>query len=279
VHIPAKVALEDELQYEDETMKIIATHTPLGVVGAITPWNFPLILTTVKIFSALVTGNCVIVKPSPYTPCAVLKFVELARGIVPPGVVQGLSGGSDIGTAICTHPGISKISFTGSIATGRKVSAAAAPTLKKVTLELSGNDAAIILPDVDLEKVVRSVAGGGFFNAGQVCVATKRVYVHESIYEAFLQRLVAEVEAGFQIQDSSVPGVFMPLSNKMQYDIIKSILEECKTNGDNIVSGGVVPEKVGYWVQPTLISKPAENSRLVQEEQFGKSCPLDVCSL
>lgn len=270
----AQNALEDEVQYEDANSKVIATHIPLGVVGAICPWNFPLILSNIKVVSSLVTGNCVIVKPSPFTPYAVMKWVELSRGILPPGVFQVVNGGADLGASMTLHPGIAKISFTGTIATGKRVMASCAKTLKKVTLELAGNDACIVCPDADLDKTIPSVASGGFFNAGQVCVASKRIYVHESIYDEFLDRLVREVERSYAIQeDHSAPSVFGPVSNKLQFDVVKGIIDDCKKNGYKIVTGGktqaVASSGKGFWLPPTIVSKPPDNSLLVQEEQFG----------
>lgn len=266
-------ALQDEVQHEDEHSRVVATHIPLGTVGAICPWNFPLILSNIKVVSALVTGNCVIVKPSPFTPYAVMKWVELSRGILPPGVFQVLNGGADLGAAMTEHPGIAKISFTGTIATGKRVMAACARTLKKVTLELAGNDACVVCADVDLDRVVPAVASGGFFNAGQVCVASKRIYVHESIYDEFLKRLVREVDGKFGIQeDGYAPSVFGPVDNKVQFDVVKGIVEDCKNKGYDIVLGGKTEGLgKGFWLPPTIVSKPPEDSVLVQEEQFGES--------
>ncbi|KAK4453739.1 aldehyde dehydrogenase [Podospora aff. communis PSN243] len=275
----SKTALEDEVQYEDEHQRVVATHVPLGVVAAIAPWNFPMILSNLKVVSSLITGNCVIVKPSPFTPYAVMKWCELSRGILPPGVFQVLNGGADLGALMTLHPGIAKISFTGTIATGKRVMAACAKTLKKVTLELAGNDACIVCPDADLDKTIPSVASGGFFNAGQVCVASKRIYVHESIYDEFLDRLVAEVEKSYSVQeDANAPSVFGPLDNKMQFDVVKGIIEDCRTNGYNIVKGGstATASKTGkgFWLEPTIVSKPPEDSWLVKEEQFGPILPI-----
>lgn len=269
---PAKNALEDEVQYEDDKTKVVATHVPIGVVGAICPWNFPLILSSVKVVSSLVTGNCVIVKPSPFTPYAVMRWAELSRGVLPPGVFQVVNGGAELGARMTAHEGIAKISFTGTIATGKRVMESCARTLKRVTLELAGNDACIVCPDADLDRAVPSVASGAFFNAGQVCVASKRIYVHESIYDEFLDRLVREVERAYAIrEDAADPSVFGPLSNKLQFDTVKAIIEDCKRNGHKIVTGGstqAVAAK-GFWLPPTIVSKPPEESILVQEEQFG----------
>ncbi|KAL2160176.1 hypothetical protein VTH06DRAFT_1832 [Thermothelomyces fergusii] len=270
-------ALADEVQHEDEQQKVVATHIPLGTVAAICPWNFPLILSNVKVVAALVTGNCVVVKPSPYTPYAVMKWAELSRGVLPPGVFQVLNGGADLGAAMAAHPGIAKVSFTGTIAVGRKVLAACAPTLKRVTLELAGNNACIVCADADLGRAVPAVASAAFFNAGQVCVASKRVYVHESIYDDFLARLVREVEANYAIQeDPRAPSVFGPLDNKTQYDVVRGFIEDCRRRGYDVVTGGqtdgVRPR--GFWLPPTIVSRPPEDSRLVQEEQFGPILPV-----
>ncbi|KAK3490397.1 Aldehyde/histidinol dehydrogenase [Neurospora hispaniola] len=274
-------ALSDHIQYEDETVKIIATHVPLGVVAAICPWNFPLILSSIKVVSSLVTGNCVIVKPSPFTPYAVMKWIELARGILPPGVLQVLNGGADLGQILTLHPGIAKVSFTGTIAVGKAVMAACAKTLKKVTLELAGNNACIVCADADLPKAVKNVASGAFFNAGQVCVATKRVYVHESVYEEFVRRLVEEVKGNYtMVEDASVPSVFGPVSNKVQFETVKRIVEDCKGKGYEIVAGGEVREsgnaegKKGFWLEPTIVKGPPDDSVLVKEEQFGPILPV-----
>lgn len=282
----SKTALEDEVQYEDATTRVVATHVPLGIVGAICPWNFPLILSNIKVVSSLVTGNCIIVKPSPFTPYAVMKWIELARGILPPGVLQVLNGGADLGAQMTLHPAISKISFTGTIATGKRVMASCAKTLKRVTLELAGNDACIVCADADLDKTVPSVASGGFFNSGQVCVASKRIYVHASIYDEFLARLVGEVEKTYAITaDAAAPSLFGPLSNKVQFDTVKSIFADCEKNGYNIVTGGLPASSsdenpklkvpgTGYWLPPTIVSNPPESSPLVQEEQFGPILPV-----
>jgi len=248
------------------------------VVGAISPWNFPLILSNLKVISSLITGNCVIVKPSPFTPYSTMKATELVQHILPPGVLQCLNGGADLGAAITLHPGIAKITFTGTIATGKRVMQSCAKGLKRLTLELAGNDAAIVCDDVDIPAVAAKTAAGTFFNAGQVCVATKRIYVPESIYDEFLEAYVAEVEKGFQVnEDPSKMSTFGPCSNKTQFDSIRNIVQDCKKNGYKIVTGGEQSEK-GYYVQPTVVSKPPEDSLLVREEQFGECpCPSVPC--
>ncbi|KAI7700578.1 aldehyde dehydrogenase, partial [Hortaea werneckii] len=179
-----------EERSEDDEKVMTTRYTPLGVVGAICPWNFPIILSLGKIIPALLTGNSIIVKPSPYTPYTTLKIVELAQEVLPPGVLQALGGDDKLGPMLTQHPGIAKISFTGSIATGKKIMAACASTLKRVTLELGGNDASIILPDVDVKKIAPEIVMGAFQNSGQVCVATKRIYIHQEIYQDMLNEMV-----------------------------------------------------------------------------------------
>lgn len=263
-------ALEDYVQHEDDQVKIVATHPPLGVVGAICPWNFPVILSTLKIASSLITGNCVIVKPSPFTPYAVLKLVELCIPLFPPGVFQAVNGGAELGAMMTVHPGIQKISFTGTIATGKKIMAACAATLKKLTLELAGNDAAIVLPDVNVDEAVGKTANGSFFNAGQMCVATKRIYVHEDIYDEFLPKFIAEVKQKYRIStDGEIPTVFGPVSNELQFKTVNKMLEDAKARGVQMESfEEKVPEK-GYWVPATVIVNPPEDALVVKEEQFG----------
>lgn len=283
LHLPypqnllAKVHLEDEVTFEDASLKIVATHTPLGIVGAICPWNFPLILSNIKIVSSLVTGNCVIVKPSPFTPYSVLKSVELLIPVLPPGVVQVLNGGADLGAAMTTHPGIAKISFTGTVATGKRVMESCARTLKRLTLELAGNDACVVTEDVDVAETAGKVATGCFFNAGQMCVATKRVYVHESVYEPFLEAFTKEVQKAFAVNgDAAAPSLFGPVSNKAQYEVVQEIVRDCEKNGYDVVAAENPLDGKGLWVPPTIVVKPPEDSMLVREEQFGKSTELKI---
>ncbi|KAI3319105.1 aldehyde dehydrogenase-like protein [Xylariaceae sp. AK1471] len=264
------VTLEDDVQYEDDTVKIIGTYVPIGVLAAISPWNFPMILSSVKVVSALATGNCVIIKPSPFTPYSILKFCELAQSVLPPGVFQALSGGADLGERMTLHPDIHHISFTGTVAVGQRILRNCAKTMKKVVLELAGNNAAIICEDADLEQVVPSVASGCFFHGGQVCVASKRVYVHESLYDRFMELFVEEAK---KYTPSNI--LYSPLSNRPNYERAKSFLDDCKKNNHNIVAGGEVKsDEKGFWLSPTIVAKPPEDSLLVQEEQFAPIAPV-----
>ncbi|KAI9656225.1 MAG: hypothetical protein M1821_004888 [Bathelium mastoideum] len=269
-----------EERFEDDERVAITRYTPLGVVGAICPWNFPITLSVGKLLPALLTGNTIIIKPSPFTPYTALKIAELAQHVLPPGVVQAVGGDDRLGSMMTVHRGISKISFTGSIATGKKVMESCAKTLKRVTLEMGGNDASIILPDVDIEKVAPQVAMGAFMNSGQVCVATKRIYVHESIYEPFLQAMV-KAASSFKVGLSNEPGVMLgPIQNKMQYEKVKGFFADSKKNGYKFATGKDEIEEIngGYFIQPTIIDNPPNESRIIAEEPFGPIVPLQPWS-
>lgn len=183
--------LPETVNEDSDERLSITRHVPLGVVGAIAPWNFPMILAMFKVAPGLLAGNTMVLKPSPFTPLCTLKFAELAKEILPAGVLNVITGGDHLGPLMTAHPGFDKISFTGSTQTGRRVMASAAPTLKRVTLELGGNDAAIVMPDVDVEKIAEQLFWAAFTNNGQICIATKRMYIHKDIYEPLRDALVA----------------------------------------------------------------------------------------
>ncbi|OJJ83798.1 aldehyde dehydrogenase family protein [Aspergillus glaucus CBS 516.65] len=265
--------LEDVIE-DDDTRRVITRYVPLGVVGAIVPWNFPLLLATSKIAPALLTGNVIIVKPSPFTPYCGLKLVELAQRFFPPGVVQSLSGDDNLGPWLTSHPGIDKISFTGSTATGKRVLQSASHTLKRVTLELGGNDPAIVFPDVDIERVAEKVAFFAFLNSGQVCLNLKRIYVHSAIFEQFRDALVRQVQ-GYTIGDGSQSGISHgPLQNDMQYSRVKTFFDDIEKQGWKVATGGKIEKSSGYMIAPTIIDRPPDNSRIVVEEPFGPIVPL-----
>ncbi|KAK2477315.1 hypothetical protein H9L39_09803 [Fusarium oxysporum f. sp. albedinis] len=256
----AHIELPEDVIEDDDKRTIITRYVPIGVVGAIIPWNFPFLLAASKITPALLTGNVVIIKPSPFTPYCGLKLVELAQQFFPPGVVQSLSGDDRLGPWLTSHPGIDKISFTGSSATGKLVLQSAAGTLKRVTLELGGNDPAIIFPDVDVDKVAEKVALYSFLNSGQICIALKRIYVHESIYEQFRDAMVKHIKT-YTLGDGSQEGISHgPVQNSMQ--------------DWKVATGGKIDPSPGYFITPTVIDRPPEDSRIVVEEPFGPIVPL-----
>ncbi|KAI9869177.1 MAG: hypothetical protein M1830_005466 [Pleopsidium flavum] len=269
----AELKLPEERVEDDE--KVITTrYVPLGVAAAICPWNFPLVLSIGKIAPALLTGNCIIVKPSPFTPYTVLKVVEIGQQIFPPGVLQVLGGDDKLGPWLVSHPNIQKISFTGSIATGKKIMESAAKTLKRVTLELGGNDASIVLPDVDIEKTAPEVAMGAFFNSGQVCVASKRIYIHQDIYEPFLKAMVNFTKS-LKVGQGNEDGVLVgPIQNEMQYEKVQQFFQDSKKNGYKFAVGtDEVDKSKGYFIQPTIIDNPPNDSRIITEEPFGPIVP------
>ena len=269
-----KIQISMETLIDDDERLIELHYRPLGVVGIITPWNAPVNLALGPLVSALYTGNTVILKPSPYTPLTTLKIGELLKDIVPPGVINVLAGGDELGQAMTEHPGLDKISFTGSVATGKRVYASAAETMKRLTLELGGNDPAIILPDVDPSAIAKKVFFSSFVNSGQVCMAIKRIYVHESIYDELCEALVGEAgraHVGSGLDPKTTLG---PLQNKMQYEKVRDLIEHTKESGARILCGGEIPDEPGYFIPPTLVTDIDEDSRLVREEQFGPVVPI-----
>jgi acyl-CoA reductase-like NAD-dependent aldehyde dehydrogenase len=268
------IEIKPEVLVDDAQRHIELVYRPLGVVGIITPWNAPVNLALGPLVSALYTGNAVILKPSPYTPLTTLKVGEILREVFPAGVVNVLAGGDALGADMTAHPGIDKISFTGSVATGKKVLAAAAATLKRVTLELGGNDPAIILDDVDPKAIAKQVFFASFVNSGQVCMAIKRIYAHERIYAELCDALVAEAKKA-KVGNGLDPGTELgPLQNKMQYDKVVDLIEDTKKAGATFLTGGDIPAGPGYFLPPTLVTDVADDSRLVQEEQFGPIVPI-----
>ncbi|KAL5332493.1 Aldehyde/histidinol dehydrogenase [Aspergillus crustosus] len=268
-------SITDETLSETDTSKTILRHVPLGPSVAIIPWNFPYQLFCAKLAPAVLTGNPIILKPSPFTPYTALKLGELAQRFFPRGVVQVLSGGDDLGPMLTTHEGVEKISFTGSTATGKRVMESASKGLKRVTLELGGKDAAIICKDVNIEEVAAKVVSLGFINSGQVCVAIKRVYVHESIYDRFLAAAAAFTKT-LQVGPGTEEGVFMgPIQNSMQYDKVKTFFAEIPPTQLSLTNGGIINEnQAGYFIRPTIIDRPSETSKIATEEPFGPILPF-----
>ncbi|KAJ0423077.1 Aldehyde/histidinol dehydrogenase [Aspergillus carlsbadensis] len=270
----AKLSLSDEVLIDDEERKVVTRYTPLGVVGAIVPWNFPIQLAVGKIAPAVLAGNTIIVKPSPFTPYCGLKLVELAQRFFPPGVVQALSGPDELGPWMTSHPRIDKISFTGSTATGKRVMQSASATLKRLTLELGGNDPAIVCKSANIKDVAPKVATFAFFNSGQVCVAIKRIYVHESIYKEFRDAVV-EYTKSIKVGNGLEEGNFLgPIQNSSQYDRVQGFFDDVQQKGMKIAFGGPPADSKGYFINPTIIDRPRDDSRLVTEEQFGPVIPL-----
>ena len=273
--IRAFIAMDLPVKVLKETndTRIVMQRTPLGVVAAITPWNFPLILLMMKVAPALLAGNTMVIKPAPTTPLSTLRFGELCARILPAGVVNIITDQNDLGGALTGHPDIAKVAFTGSTATGRKVMASVASSLKRLTLELGGNDAAIVLDDVDPKAIAPRIFAGAMVNTGQVCLAIKRVYAHDSIYDALCTELAKLADAAV-IGDGLDPNTqYGPLQNKVQFEKVKGYVEEARTRG-KIIAGGTPHKGKGFFVRPTIVRDIPEDSRLVQEEQFGPVLPV-----
>jgi acyl-CoA reductase-like NAD-dependent aldehyde dehydrogenase len=258
---------------EDGTQKVVRQHRPLGVVAAITTWNVPLLLLMIKVAPALLAGNTVVAKPAPTTPLTTLRFGELCARLLPPGVVNVITDQNDLGAALTSHADVDKVAFTGATATGKKVMASAAGTLKRLTLELGGNDAAIVLDDADPKEVVPKIYAAATVMSGQACIAIKRLYVHESIYDRVCDEL-GRLARATVVGDGLEPGTQMgPLQNRAQFDRVKGFLEDARRNG-TIVAGGGALEREGYFIQPTIVRDIPDSARLVREEQFGPVLPV-----
>ncbi|KAM5357000.1 hypothetical protein ACJZ2D_016718 [Fusarium nematophilum] len=267
---------EDVVEDSDER-RIVTRYVPLGVTVGIIPWNFPIILAVFKLGPALVTGNSMILKPSPFTPYCGLKLAEVALNFFPPGVVQALSGDENLGPWLTSHPGVQKVSFTGSTATGIKVMQSCAKTLKRMTLELGGNDAAIVCADVDIAAVAPQVTALALFNSGQVCVAIKRVYIHSSIYKEFLQAMVQYAKTMVVGDGNDHDTVLGPVQNRMQYDRLKDLIASIESEKLEVVLGDTkvtASLKRGYFINPIIIGNPPDDSRIVVEEPFGPVFPV-----
>jgi acyl-CoA reductase-like NAD-dependent aldehyde dehydrogenase len=270
----AKLEFPVEILQDDETRRVELHRKPLGVVAAITPWNVPIILATLKFAPALLAGNTVILKPSPFTPLTTLKIGELFQKVFPPGVFNVISGGDRVGANLTLHPRIRKISFTGSVQAGKQVAIAGARDLKRVTLELGGNDPAIVLGDVDPTWIAEKIFEEAFWLCGQVCMTIKRVYAHESVYKSVVSEL-ASLANRTKLGNGMNPETDMgPLNNKPQFDRVIELVEDAKRSGAKMVTGGNPLSGRGYFFPPTIVTDISGGVRLVDEEQFGPALPV-----
>lgn len=267
--------LSEEVVVDDEQAHAVLNYRPIGVVGAIGPWNWPAMITIWQLAPALRMGNTVVVKPSEYTPLTVLALVKILNSVLPEGVLQVVSGGREVGAAISTHEKIGKIMFTGSTATGRKIAESAAATVKRLTLELGGNDAGIVLEDADPAAIAEGLFWGAFINTGQTCAALKRLYVHDSIYDAVcesLTSLAGQMPMGHGVDEKNVLG---PLQNKMQFDIVDDLVKKATDSGARVLLGGNPDyEAPGFFYPTTLVADIDPDNALVVEEQFGPALPI-----
>jgi len=270
----ADLKVEPEVLSDDDEKRIMVVRKPLGVVAGITPWNFPVILLVWKFAPALLAGNTVVAKPSPFTPLSSLLTCQILKDILPAGTINIVTGAGELGATLASHPAVRKISFTGSVATGKKILGYAVEDLKRVTLELGGNDPAIVLEDADPQKVVYGLFWGAFQNSGQVCTAIKRLYVHEKVYQPIVNGLVAKakkVRVGNGLEAETELG---PINNKMQLDKVISMVDDARKKGARIETGGARPDPKAYFFPPTIVTEARPGMTLVDEEQFGTALPI-----
>jgi acyl-CoA reductase-like NAD-dependent aldehyde dehydrogenase len=265
--IPVDV-LEDT---EDRTVRVV--RKPVGVVAAISPWNAPILISAEKILAALLVGDTVVAKPSPFTPLATLKMGELWKDLTPPGVVNILAGGDDVGAAMVDHPDTDMISFTGSVAAGKNIAQAAGRHMKNTLLELGGNDVAIVLPDVDVPTVAARIFASAFSLTGQTCASVKRLYVHESIRPQMVDAL-ADLARHTTAAPAADGGTMGPLITRPQYERVAALVEDARAHGATIAAGGAPGPGDGFYYQATIVTDIAPGVRLVDEEQFGPVLPV-----
>ncbi|WP_102160241.1 aldehyde dehydrogenase family protein [Zhihengliuella halotolerans] len=271
----ASFELEPEVLFDDEGGRAELHYRPLGVVGAIGPWNWPMMIAVWQIAPSLRMGNTVVVKPSGNTPLSVLALAHVMNTALPADLLHVVAGRRDVGALLVEHPDIAKIMFTGSTGAGQKIIKDSADTVKRLTMELGGNDAGIVLPDVDAQAIAQDLFWGAFINTGQTCAALKRLYVHEDVYDdvcAALVEVARNVPMGVGLDENNVLG---PLQNKSQYDIVANLVQAAKDSGARVLIGGDPDESApGYFYPTTLVADIDNDNPLVAEEQFGPALPI-----
>ncbi|HAS8517159.1 TPA: aldehyde dehydrogenase family protein [Vibrio vulnificus] len=270
----ASIEIPVEVYEDSENKRIEGRRKSIGVVGSITPWNWPLMIAIWHIIPALRMGNTVVLKPSELTPINTLKLGQLLQDVLPAGVLNVVSGSGDVGRAMSEHKEINKLVFTGSTLTGQNIMQAAAKNLKRLTLELGGNDAGIVLPGANLDAIAEGLFATAFINMGQTCAALKRLYVHESQHDELCQKL-ADIAEKQVVGEGSADGVtFGPVQNSQQLEKVIALVEEAKQQGATIYAGGARPDKPGYFFPPTIVGNAQSGMRVVDEEQFGPVLPV-----
>jgi acyl-CoA reductase-like NAD-dependent aldehyde dehydrogenase len=259
---------------DDDSVRVEVHRKPLGVVASISPWNFPVMIAIWHIIPALLSGNTVVMKPSSYTPLTALRMVEIANAHLPAGVLNSVTGEGDIGRAMSEHAGIDKIVFTGSTPTGRSIMASGAANLKRLTLELGGNDAAIVLPDANVDKIAAKIFAKAFGNSGQICAAVKRVYVHDSLHDALAEKLAEMARAAVVGAGSEAGSQFGPVQNRAQFDLVRSLADDARAKGGRFLAGGEPIERDGYFFPLSVVVDVTDGMRVVDEEQFGPILPV-----
>ena len=271
----AALPLEPETLFDDESGRAVLSYEPIGVVGAISPWNWPMMISVWQLAPALRMGNTVVAKPSEYTPLSVLGLAHVLNQVLPEGVLTVVAGGREVGEALSKHPGVDKLMFTGSTATGKAIMRSAAGSLTRLTLELGGNDAGIVLPDADPEAIAEGLFWGAFINTGQTCAALKRLYVHEDVHDAVCEALTRVAAAMPMGQGRDERNVLGPLQNRAQFEIVADLVEQARAGGGRVLIGGEpAAEQPGYFYPTTLVADVDDDNPLVTEEQFGPALPI-----
>ena len=265
--IPTRVIQDDEQGFIELRRK------PLGVVAGIVAWNFPVLVACWKIGPATLAGNTIVLKPAPTTPATTLALASLAKDVFPAGVLNIIADDNDLGPYLTSHPDVAKVGFTGSTATGKRIMENSASSLKRLTLELGGNDPAIVLDDVDVKMTAQNIFNNAFMNAGQVCLAVKRAYVHESIYDEMCNELTSLAEEAIVGDGLNQGTTIGPIQNKKQYDKVRNYLDQAAKDG-NVIAGGEVLSGEGYFIKPTIVRDVTDGNSIVDEEQFGPILPV-----
>ncbi|MEL6987564.1 MAG: aldehyde dehydrogenase family protein [Bacteroidota bacterium] len=272
--VPASLDLPVEVVFEDDTRRDEMHRKPIGVVGAIAPWNWPLMIAIWQIIPSLRAGNTVVLKPSEYTTIGTLEMIRLMNTVLPAGVLNSISGDGAVGAMLVENTDVDKIMFTGSERTARKIIQASGGNMARLTLECGGNDPAIILPGTDMQSKAGDLFWGSFINMGQTCACAKRLYVHENDYDSVvgaLDAVAGQMPMGNGMDEGIVLG---PIQNKMQFDKVNELVEDAKANGATIIRGGSPLDGPGYFYPITLIGNVDNGHRIVDEEQFGPVLPI-----
>lgn len=270
----ADFEMEPDEVVDAQGFRATVVRRPLGVVAAIKPWNTPIVQFAWATAPALRAGNTVVLKPSPFTPLSSLALATRMAEILPEGVINVVTGPDPLGELLTSHPVPRKVSFTGSIRAGGHIAADAAANLKRFTLEMGGNDAALVLPGADIEAIASPIFWSSFMNNGQICAVIKRVYVHASQHAAMVEAL-AEIARGVKVGDPSEEGVQLgPLSTRPQYERVVELLNDAIEHGARAAAGGAPLDRSGYFVAPTILDNVEDGARIVDEEQFGPILPV-----
>lgn len=273
------LSMIQDIIVDDEHGRLVTVHEPYGVIAAITPWNAPVILASLKVLPALMTGNTIVLKPSPLAPLVVTEFLSAIARRLPAGVLNVVNGGADVGATLVGHPEVDKISFTGGLSTARAIAASAADRVVPTVMELGGNDAAIFLPDAEYtESMYERALFGAFLNSGQVCMAIKRMYVPERRLDEFVQGIVTVAEHALVVGDPTDPHTTMgPVVSRRDQQRLLALVESAVDAGGTVHQLGtfIPPSEVnGYWVRPTIVTRLSDEHELITNEQFGPVVPV-----